>query len=91
MQKSRYSRMHLLPGLLGWLITISLMDGGLWAIKSWLTLTGQTESVEYASVVSSLFSGASHAGRSRWRWVCSSSSPTWWAVTQPDAWHDSLA
>lgn len=61
MQKSRYSRMHLLPGLLGWLITISLMDGGLWAIKSWLTLTGQTESVEYASVVSSLFSGASHA------------------------------
>lgn len=61
MQKSRYSRMHLLPGLLGWLITISLMDGGLWAIKSWLTLTGQTESVEYASVVSRLFSGASNA------------------------------
>ena len=27
MQKSRYSRMHLLPGLLGWLITLSLMDG----------------------------------------------------------------
>lgn len=61
MQKSRYSRMHLLPGLLGWLITISLMDGGLWAIQSWLTLTGQSESVEYASVVSHLFSGASNA------------------------------
>lgn len=61
MQKSRYSRMHLLPGLLGWLITISLMDGGLWATQSWLTLTGQTESVEYASVVSRLFSGASNA------------------------------
>lgn len=61
MQKSRYSRMHLLPGLLGWLITISLMDGGLWAIQSWLTLTGQTESIEYASVVSRLFSGASNA------------------------------
>ena len=61
MQKSRYSRMHLLPGLLGWLITISLMDGGLWAIQSWLTLTGQSESVEYASVVSRLFSGASNA------------------------------
>ncbi len=27
MQKSRYSRMHLLPYSLGWLITISLMDG----------------------------------------------------------------
>ena len=61
MQKSRYSRMHLLPGLLGWLITISLMDGGLWAIQSWLTLTGQSESIEYASVVSRLFSGASNA------------------------------
>lgn len=61
MQKSRYSRMHLLPGLLGWLITISLMDGGLWAIQSWLTLTGQSESIEYASVVSHLFSGASNA------------------------------
>lgn len=61
MQKSRYSRMHLLPGLLGWLITISLMDGGLWAIQSWLTLTGQSESVEYASVVSRLFSGTSNA------------------------------
>lgn len=61
MQKNRYSRMHLLPGLLGWLITISLMDGGLWAIQSWLTLTGQTESIEYASVVSRLFSGASNA------------------------------
>ena len=61
MQKSRYSRMHLLPGLLGWLITISLMDGGQWAIKSWLTLTGQSESIEYASVVSRLFSGASNA------------------------------
>lgn len=61
MQKSRYSRMHLLPGLLGWLITISLMDGGLWAIQSWLTLTGQAESIEYASVVSHLFSGASNA------------------------------
>ncbi|WP_311654648.1 hypothetical protein [Rothia mucilaginosa] len=61
MQKSRYSRMQLLPGLLGWLITISLMDGGLWAIQSWLTLTGQTESIEYASVVSRLFSGASNA------------------------------
>ena len=61
MQKSRYSRMHLLPGLLGWLITISLMDGGLWAIQSWLTLTGQSESVEYASVVSRLFSGVSNA------------------------------
>ena len=61
MQKSRYSRMHLLPGLLGWLITISLMDGGLWAIQSWLTLTGQSESLEYASVVSRLFSGASNA------------------------------
>lgn len=61
MQKSRYSRMHLLPGLLGWLITISLMDGGQWAIQSWLTLTGQTESIEYASVVSRLFSGASNA------------------------------
>ena len=60
-QKSRYSRMHLLPGLLGWLITISLMDGGLWAIQSWLTLTGQSESIEYASVVSRLFSGASNA------------------------------
>lgn len=61
MQKSRYSRMHLLPGLLGWLMTISLMDGGQWAIQSWLTLTGQTESIEYASVVSRLFSGASNA------------------------------
>ena len=61
MQKSRYSRMHLLPGLLGWLITISLMDGGLWTIQSWLTLTGQGESIEYASVVSRLFSGASNA------------------------------
>ena len=61
MQKSRYSRMHLLPGLLGWLITLSLMDGGLWTIKSWLTLTGQSESIEYASVVSRLFSGASNA------------------------------
>lgn len=61
MQKSRYSRMHLLPGLLGWLITISLMDGGLWAIQSWQTLTGQSESIEYASVVSRLFSGASNA------------------------------
>lgn len=61
MQKSRYSRMHLLPGLLGWLITISLMDGGLWVIQSWLTLTGQSESIEYASVVSRLFSGASNA------------------------------
>lgn len=61
MQKSRYSRMHLLPGLLGWLITISLMNGGLWAIQSWLTLTGQSESIEYASVVSRLFSGASNA------------------------------
>lgn len=61
MQKSRYSRMHLLPGLLGWLITISLMDGGLWATQSWLTLTGQSESIEYASVVSRLFSGASNA------------------------------
>lgn len=61
MQKSRYSRMHLLPGLLGWLITISLMDGGLWAIQSWLTLTGQSESIEYVSVVSRLFSGASNA------------------------------
>ena len=61
MQKSRYSRMHLLPGLLGWLITISLMDGGLWAIQSWLTLTGQSESIEYSSVVSRLFSGASNA------------------------------
>jgi len=61
MQKSRYSRMHLLPGLLGLLITISLMDGGLWAIQSWLTLTGQSESIEYASVVSRLFSGASNA------------------------------
>ncbi len=61
MQKSRYSRMHLLPGLLGWLITISLMDGGLWAIQSWLTLTSQSESIEYASVVSRLFSGASNA------------------------------
>lgn len=61
MQKSRYSRMQLLPGLLGWLITISLMDGGLWAIQSWLTLTGQSESIEYASVVSRLFSGASNA------------------------------
>ncbi len=61
MQKSRYSRMHLLPGLLGWLITLSLMDGGLWAIQSWLTLTGQSESIEYASVVSRLFSGASNA------------------------------
>ena len=61
MQKSRYSRMYLLPGLLGWLITISLTDGGLWAIQSWLTLTGQSESVEYASVVSRLFSGASNA------------------------------
>ena len=61
MQKSRYSRMHLLPGLLGWLITISLMDGGLWAIQSWLTLTGQSGSIEYASVVSRLFSGASNA------------------------------
>lgn len=61
MQKSRYSRMQLLPGLLGWLITISLMDGGLWAIQSWLTLTGQSESIEYASVVSRLFSGTSNA------------------------------
>lgn len=61
MQKSRYSRMHLLPGLLGWLITISLMDGGLWTIQSWLTLTGQSESIEYSSVVSRLFSGASNA------------------------------
>ena len=61
MQKSRYSRMHLLPGLLGWLITVSLMDGGLWAIQSWLTLTGQSESIEYSSVVSRLFSGASNA------------------------------
>ena len=61
MQKSRYSRMHLLPGLLGWLITISLTDGGLWAIQSWLTLTGQSESIEYASVVSRLFSGTSNA------------------------------
>lgn len=61
MQKSRYSRMHLLPGLLGWLITISLMDGGLWAIQSWLTLTGQSESIDYATVVSRLFSGASNA------------------------------
>lgn len=61
MQKSRYSRMHLLPGLLGWLITISLMDGGQWAIQSWLTLTGQSESIEYSSVVSRLFSGASNA------------------------------
>jgi len=57
----RHTRMHLLPGLLGWLITISLMDGGLWAIQSWLTLTGQSESIEYASVVSRLFSGASNA------------------------------
>ena len=61
MQKSRYSRMHLLPGLLGWLISLSLMDGGQWAIQSWLTLTGQSESIEYASVVSRLFSGASNA------------------------------
>ena len=61
MQKSRYSRMHLLPGLLGWLIALSLMDGGQWAIQSWLTLTGQSESIEYASVVSRLFSGASNA------------------------------
>lgn len=61
MQKSRYSRMHLLPGLLGWLMTISLMDGGQWAIQSWLTLTGQSESIEYASVVSRLFSGTSNA------------------------------
>ena len=61
MQKSRYSRMHLLPGLLGWLITISLMDGGLWAIQSWLTLTSQSESIDYATVVSRLFSGASNA------------------------------
>ncbi|MBF1681281.1 MAG: hypothetical protein HXO69_08410 [Rothia sp.] len=61
LQKSRYSRMQLLPGLLGWLITISLMDGGLWAIQSWLALTGQSESIEYSSVVSRLFSGASNA------------------------------
>ena len=61
MQKSRYSRMHLLPGLLGWLISLSLMDGGQWAIQSWLTLTGQSESIEYASVVSRLFSGTSNA------------------------------
>lgn len=61
MQKNRYSRMHVLPGLLGWLVATSIMDGGLWAIQSWLTLTGQNESVEYASVVSRLFSGTSNA------------------------------
>lgn len=61
MQKNRYSRMHVLPGLLGWLVATSIMDGGLWAIQSWLTLTGQSESIEYASVVSRLFSGASNA------------------------------
>ncbi|WP_294627204.1 hypothetical protein [uncultured Rothia sp.] len=61
MQKNRYSRMHVLPGLLGWLVATSIMDGGLWGIQSWLTLTGQSESIEYASVVSRLFSGASNA------------------------------
>lgn len=61
MQKNRYSRMHVLPGLLGWLVATSIMDGGLWAIQSWLTLTGQSESIEYASVVSRLFSSASNA------------------------------
>ena len=61
MQKNRYSRMHVLPGLLGWLVATSIMDGGLWGIQAWLTLTGQSESIEYASVVSRLFSGASNA------------------------------
>ena len=61
MQKSRYSRMHVLPGLLGWLVATAIMDGGLWAIQSWQTLTGQSESIEYASVVSRLFSSASNA------------------------------
>lgn len=60
MQKNRYSRMHVLPGLLGWLVATSIMDGGLWGIQAWLTLTGQSTSVEYASVVSQLFTGGSH-------------------------------
>ena len=61
MQKSRYSRMHVLPGLLGWLVATAIMDGGLWAVQSWQTLTGQSESIEYASVVSRLFSSATNA------------------------------
>lgn len=60
MQKNRYSRMHVLPGLLGWLVATSIMDGGLWAIQAWLTLTGQSASIEYSSVVSQLFAGGSH-------------------------------
>ena len=33
MQKERYSRMHMLPGLLGWLVAITLIDGGRWGYR----------------------------------------------------------
>lgn len=57
MQKERYSRMHVLPGLLGWLVAITLIDGGRWGIGAWLTLTGQEQSLEYHTVIGRLLSG----------------------------------
>lgn len=59
MQKERYSRMHVLPGLLGWLVAITLMDGGRWGIGAWLTSTGQEQSLEYHAVIGRLLSGES--------------------------------
>ena len=59
MQKERYSRMHVLPGLLGWLVAITLMDGGRWGIGVWLTSTGQEQSLEYHAVIGRLLSGES--------------------------------
>lgn len=59
MQKERYSRMHVLPGLLGWLVAITLIDGGRWGIGAWLTVTGQEQSLEYHSVIGRLLSGES--------------------------------
>ena len=59
MQKERYSRMHVLPGLLGWLVAITLMDGGRWGIGAWLTYTGQEQPLEYHAVIGRLLSGES--------------------------------
>ena len=59
MQKERYSRMHVLPGLLGWLVAITLMDGGRWGIGAWITSTGQEQSLEYHAVIGRLLSGES--------------------------------
>lgn len=59
MQKERYSRMHVLPGLLGWLVAITLIDGGRWGIGAWLTSTGQEQSLEYHAVIGRLLSGES--------------------------------